>query len=469
MPIITYFCIFWYQKIQKYVIIGTMERVLLKKLIDWKESKFRQPLILKGARQVGKTYLLKQFGKQCFKRFHYFNFEESDDLKDVFVGNLNVDQILQNLRLDRSSVENNQELIIFDEIQQCPRAINSLKYFAENAPKIYICSAGSLIGVTLAEESFPVGKVDYLYLTPLKFDEYLKAVDPWLYDIFDKILETKADDFQHKKLLSAFNDYSIVGGLPRGILIARELANQKNDFYRELKDFHDSMIRTYQSDFAKHAGKVNAVHIANIFSNIPSQLSANIDGSTKRFKFKDAVPGLRGYADLEGPISWLVKAGLVYKVKIAKKSLFPIESFTEDNIFKLYIFDTGLLIRMLKIPYDLVLKDSYGMHKGFVVENLILSQLTNQDLDYSYCWRENKAEVDFLKIIQDKLVPIEVKSNHRTASKSLASYIMRYNPDISITLSTNNFSYNKDKKIWNIPLYCSKFLGDEVLVQNLFR
>ena len=438
-----------------------MKRKLFTKLKNWKKSKFRQPLILKGARQVGKTFILKEFGKRCFSNYHYFNFEEQSNLKDIFSGSLDINKILDNLQLDRKKLETNQELIIFDEIQNCPRALNSLKYFAENTPQIYICCAGSLIGVTLVKESFPVGKVDYLYLTPLKFSEYLNSIDPWLYEVFLQTRDGKPDEFQHEKLLSAFIDYSIIGGLPRGILIAQEFIKKRTKLYQELENFHNAMIRTYQSDFAKHAGKENAVHITGVFSGIPNQLAMNIDGSTKRFKFGKTIPGLRGYSDLQGPINWLIKAGLIYKVKIAKKALLPVESFCSENIFKLYLFDTGLLIRMLNIPYEVAMKNRYGMHKGFVMENLILSQLTNDDLDHSYCWQENKAEVDFLRFIQNKLIPIEVKSSHRIASKSLASFARRYAPQTSIILSTNNFSFTKAKNLWNIPVYYSEFLFED--------
>lgn len=438
-----------------------MERNLLHKLLHWQASRHRQPLILKGARQVGKTHLLKEFGQRQFGCYHYFNFEEQNELKTIFEGNFDVNQILENLKLNRDQLEGGKELLIFDEIQHCPRALSSLKYFAENAPNIYICSAGSLIGVTLAEESFPVGKVDYLYLTPFKYSEYLRATDKWAYDVFMNTKESIPDAFQHQKLLDNFNIYSVVGGLPKGVLLAKELLAKKIDLYSELALFHDNMIRTYQSDFAKHAGKINALHIANTFSQIPSQLSSNIDGSTKRFVFKDVIPGLRGYAGLQGPINWLVKAGLIYKVKIAKKAIFPIESYTNENSFKLYTFDTGLLLRMLRVPYEVAASNSYGMHKGFVMENVVLSQLTEDDLDPTYCWQENKAEVDFLKIIQNKITPIEVKSSHRMASKSLASFKSRYAPEHSIKLSTNNFHFSESTKTWNIPVYYSEFIAGD--------
>lgn len=437
-----------------------MKRELYRELEKWKRSKYRQPLILKGARQVGKTFLLKEFGRTSFSRFHYFNFEEQDDLKKIFEGNLEVDRILQNLRLDKTKVTENHELIILDEIQLCPRALTSLKYFAENAPEIYICSAGSLIGVTLAQESFPVGKVNYLDLTPFTFSEYLEAVDSWCHEALEEARRQPIDSYRHTKLLERFNEFAAIGGLPRAVQMAKEFDKRNVAFYEELKNFHESIIRTYQSDFAKHAGKVNAVHITTTFSNVPSQLSRQLDGATKRFVFKGVVPGLRGYSDLEGPIEWLKHAGLLHKVKLLKKGLLPTESFTEENLFKLYLFDTALLLRMLKLPYEVAIENSYGMHKGFVMENLILAQMRKSSEEAIYYWAENKAEVDFVRILGQDLIPIEVKSSHRMRSKSLQSYINRYNPKFSIVLSTNNFYYSKSNNTCHVPVYLAEYLDE---------
>ena len=417
---------------------------------------------------MGKTYILKEFGRQNFSRFHYFNFEESPELKKIFDGSLDVANILNSLRLNLDDVEKNKELIIFDEIQSCPRALSSLKYFSENAPNVFICSAGSLIGVVLSEESFPVGKVDYLYLNPFKFSEYLNALDPWAFEILEKTKEQKPSPYEHEKLLEAFTHYSIIGGLPRGVEITKELKAGTTEHVSTLADFHDAMIRTYQSDFAKHAGKVNAVHISATFSNIPLQLSSHIDGATKRYKFKDVSAKIRGYSQLQGPINWLLKAGLASQVKIVKKLEFPLNSYCSENKFKLYLFDTGLLMRMLQIPYSVALENSYGMHKGYVMENTILSQLYQDDLDQTYCWQENKAEVDFIRVVKDKICPIEVKSSHRTKSKSLKSLINRYNTSPNFILSSNNFFFNETKNTWNLPIYYSEFLGEGKGLERFF-
>lgn len=435
-----------------------MKRELMTELIAWKDSKFRLPLILKGARQVGKTFLLKEFASQHFSNSHYFNFEEQDELKKIFEGNLDPNTILSNLRIDKASLIKNKELIIFDEIQQCPRALTALKYFAEKIPEVYLCSAGSLLGITLSDESFPVGKVNYLYLTPLKFSEYLNATDKWSYELLEHAKNEKLDNYQHQKLLESFNAYSAIGGLPKAVLITQSLLENKLELYQELENFHDNMIRNYQSDFAKHSGSLNAMHIVSTFQSVPVQLSKSIDGSTRRYRFNESVPKLRGYADLQGPIEWLMKAGLVYKVKILKKAFLPLESYTEENLFKLYLFDTGLMLRMLKIPYDIAIRNDYGMHKGYVMENLILSQMINSDLDQVYCWQEGKSELDFVRLIFNNIIPIEVKSSHRISSKSLASYQTRYSPEISIIFSTNNFEYIQKRKCWQMPIYYAQNL-----------
>jgi uncharacterized protein len=436
-----------------------MQRNLIHSLLLWKSSQNRLPLILKGARQVGKTYLLKEFATQNFSKYYYFNFEEQPELKKIFEQSLDPDQIINNLKINKNELIKNSELIIFDEIQQCPRALTALKYFAEKAPQVFICSAGSLLGVTLSEESFPVGKVNYLYLTPFKFSEYMRVMDPWGYEALMNAKEKKLDNYQHQKLLEYYSQYAVVGGLPKAVQMASALKDNKSELFHELAQFHDAMIRSYQSDYAKHAGNINAVHIVHTFDSVPIQLSKNIDGSTSRFTFKDVAPKLRGFSDLQGPIEWLIKAGLIYKVKILKKAQFPLESFCEENIFKLYHFDTGLMLRMLKIPYEIAEQNNYGMHKGFVMENTILSQMISSDLDTLYCWQESKAEVDFVSIIFNKITPIEVKSSHRKASKSLGSFQNRYKPPVSVILSTNNFDYNTTKKTWQVPVYYAEFLN----------
>jgi predicted AAA+ superfamily ATPase len=307
-----------------------MERNIEKRLIEWRDSVDRQPLIVKGARQVGKTYLLSDFGKKHFSNLHYVNFEEYPELRKIFDGNLDTKKILSDLKISYKDVTNNKELIFFDEIQSCPRAITALKYFSENEPNIYICAAGSLLGVALNKESYPVGKVQHFYITPFKFSEFLQACDQWLYEIFKKVKEDLfASDFHHDKLLEAYKLYSAVGGMPIAVLSAKNHYDNHLDLFNELSLKHADLLRSYNSDFAKHAGKVNAVHIASIFANVPSQLSKNVDASTKRYIFKDVLHNKKSFEQLAAPIDWLVKAGLIYKIKVTNRADHPLETFSK--------------------------------------------------------------------------------------------------------------------------------------------
>jgi uncharacterized protein len=440
-----------------------MRRNLLDKLITWKDSKHRHPLILKGARQVGKTYLLKEFGKTYFTQVHYFNFEEDPNLSLAFSGELNVDSLLNALLLSRASLRQSPQLIFFDEIQACPRALTALKYFAEQASELYVCAAGSLLGVTLIEESFPVGKVDYLYLTPLKFSEYLLANEPPLYTALQSAFEKPLNERLHQQLINRFQFFAALGGLPRASLIAADLSHSDLELSDALAKFHDDIIRTYQSDFAKHAGDLNAVHINSTFTAIPSQLGSQVDGSTKRFRFNQVGPRLKKFSQLEGPIQWLSQAGLSYKVKLLSRIQFPLESFSHEHLFKLYLFDTGILLRMLRVPFAVAIQNNYGLHKGFVMENVILNQMIEDEVNVPYFWQGERAEVDFVTVFNNQIVPIEVKSGHKTASKSLHSAIQQYKPKISLRLSCQNFFKEKKYNILNVPLYMSENLDHYLL------
>lgn len=434
-------------------------------LNKWAESTDRLPLIIKGARQVGKTYILTQFAKEKFGGLHYVNFEEQSDLRKVFEGDLNPNRILQDLRINMDQVVSNRELIFFDEIQSCPKALASLKYFAEKLPQVHLCVAGSLLGVVLNEESYPVGKVQHLHLTPLKFSEFLLAYDEWLYEILIQVkVNLSVSSFHHEKLLDAFKLYSAAGGMPSAVLATIRNKENKIELFKDLKNVHSNILTSCSSDFAKHAGRTNASHISSVFSNIPSQLSRNLDGSTKRFVFKDVIAKNKSFAQLSSPIDWLIRAGLVYKTKVINRSEYPLEAFSTENIFKLYYFDHGLLARALNLPYEIILSENYGIAKGYFMENIVLAQLIKTELEVPYCWEENKSEVEFIRSYGSSIVPIEVKSSYKTHSKSLSSYIKRYSPKRAVRLSKNSFLPTK-QPILDWPVYLSEYV-EEILLRE---
>ena len=291
-----------------------------------------------------RTYILKQFGEQNFQKVHYFNFEKNKSLSSIFDEDIDPIKILNLLTINQEDVDTKEDLVIFDEIQDCPRAFTSLKYFNEEIPELAICSAGSLLGIVLNDESFPVGKVEYQWLGPMNFEEFLKAIEVKKYQLLkDAIQNMQISDFEHSILLESYKVYSITGGMPEVVSRVKNEKLVSNDTFQEIRGIQQNLLNTYLSDFSKHAGKTNASHIASVFQNIPSQLSKAIDCSTKRFTFKNVITGKRGLRDLEGPIDWLCKAGLIYKSKIVNVANFPLESFSKHNMFKLYIFDTGIL------------------------------------------------------------------------------------------------------------------------------
>jgi len=420
-------------------------------------------LIISGARQVGKTFILKKFGETEFNEFHYFNFESDKKLSGIFDVDLNPLRIISELSVIRKI--NPLDLIIFDEIQACPSALTTLKYFSEALPNQAIVCAGSLLGIELSDKPFPVGKVNHLNLYPLSFKEFLGGIgDGAALEQLSRIhSELIVSDFIHEHLSKRFRSYCVTGGLPKPIL--------SFDSYDELGSFENvrqvqrDLVKDYHSDFSKHSGKANAVHIRGIFENIPAQLSREVDGSTSKFKFSGVLPNKKSFSDLMNPIEWLVTANLIQKVKIANLIQPPVASFTKENIFKLYLFDTGLLGSFLDLAPPLLYLQDYGITKGFFAENIILQELTACGISPIYSWANNHAEVEFIANINGKIIPIEVKSSRNLRAKSLLSYIKRYSPEIAIRFYSGKPQFDKKLRILNLPLY----LAGEVAKIDLNR
>lgn len=433
-----------------------MKREISKKLATWKTSKNRLPLILSGARQVGKTYILKDFGQKHFKNFHYLNFEDRKDLGLIFEQDFEVKRIVAELELKlKTTIDIEHDLLIFDEIQNSPNALTSLKYFAENLPKLAVCAAGSLLGVTLSEASFPVGKVDRLWLGPLNFKEFLLGIgaDKEL-AVLEEACQTKSmSKFVHKTLWEKFNLFAVVGGLPAAVKIFSDNDENLAKALESVRNVQNNLIKDYLADVAKHSGKVNALHIQLVLESIPTQLGKNLDAGMKKYLFKDVIPGKKGYANFHGPISWLEKAGLVYKLKICNQPSFPLDAYSKDNVFKLYLFDTGLLGALSGIPISVMYQDQYGQAKGALAENVVL-QLMLKDANHQiYSWQQNTSEIEFLRMLGDEIVPVEVKASFRTKAKSLMSYVRRYGQGKAVVLSNNVLNIDTAETVLNVPTY----------------
>lgn len=443
------------------------KRRLYNDLLKWKVNKERKPLVLQGARQVGKTHLLKQFAEKEFVAFHYFNFEEDKRLAVLFETNLDPTGIMEELAILSGRSLLAGHCLVFDEIQACPRALTSLKYFHEKKPEQALLAAGSLLGISLSGESFPVGQVDFLNLYPLTFEEFLMACgDQICLDILTKALQTSSmPQAGHARLLDRLKEYYVTGGMPE--VVSRYLSFDNADpvqRFAETRKVQKGLLESYYKDFAKHSGKINAMHIANVFENIPLQLSRNMDGSVRRFLFRGVLANKKSYADLENPITWLEKANLVLKTKICNRAEIPLESFCKHNIFKLYLFDIGLLGCMLQLPLEALRFQDYGIAKGYFAENFVAQELVAQERLASwdnklYAWNEETAEIEFLRWEECGIVPIEVKSGLRTQAKSLKQYLLKYKPKKSIKLSLQRLQKPQDDgSTTMMPLYMAGWL-----------
>ena len=425
-----------------------MERLLFQELIAWKEKTNRKPLILKGVRQCGKTYLLKTFGRQCYADTAYFNFEETESLKTLFETDYDVNRILFELGLTLGrTIQRETTLIIFDEIQECGRAITALKYFCENAPEYHIVCAGSLLGIALKKQpSFPVGKVDFLTLYPMSYAEFLLAngetqLAGYLaaFKRGEKISEPVAN-----KLVTYLKQYSVTGGMPEVVQTWCETHDiEKTEKVQQM------ILDSYQFDFSKHAPVKDFPKILAIWQSIPEQLAKD----NSKFIFGHVRKGWRA-KDLEDALVWLEGAGLVYKVCRIEKPFIPMSAYADPTVFKLYLCDVGLLRKLSKLPYEVILESSalYTEFKGAMTENFVLCELLKSSENTPYYWTSgNLAEVDFVIQCGTQIVPIEVKSERNVKAKSLAEYRKKYEPVYAVKTSMR--SETNGIGVLNIPLY----------------
>jgi len=435
-----------------------MERLLLAKLLDWKKKPRRKPVLIDGARQVGKSYLVeKLFGQKCFDRVLKFDFLENPDLASLFSDGLDPRQVIENIEIIKNtSVDLDRDLLFFDEIGECQQAVNSLKFFAEKMPQAHLCASGSNIGLL---DSFPVGKVHQLELYPMCFEEFLMASGQQ--PLLKAFKKQSRSQVSHDALWRILLDYYYVGGMPEAV--AAWCADSDSIYERSeaVKQIHSDLIAGYVRDFGKYSGKVHAQHIEAVFFNVSKQLSKNLDGSVKRYIFKEAIPQKQRYSELSGPISWLEKTKLISKCfPINHKPMPPLSSYAKENKFKLFLFDVGLLGYMLDMSYadQLAQKIQY---KGYIAENFVQNEIRSHMGLPTYSWEEARGEIEFVIRSQNHgdILPVEVKSGSRTRAKSLRSYQLRYQPRTTIKLigSLGN-TQSEEPIVW--PLYFAQFLKD---------
>lgn len=421
-----------------------MERIIMRSLIDWKDSKDRKPMILKGARQVGKTWLMKEFGSQYFENLVYFNFDEEEELKSIFSNNKDPKRITELLSLiSGETIVPGKTLIVLDEIQECAEALNSLKYFYEKANEYHIITAGSLLGTLLAQpKSYPVGKVNVMNIGPLSYEEFLMATDERLYRYYDSIEKNQVvEEIFHNRLLESYHNYLIIGGMPECVA---SWINEKSP--EKVLKIQKELLEVYENDFSKHNGRVNSGRILMVFRSIVSQLAKE----NEKFVYGVIKEGARA-REYEEAIEWLVSAGMVNRVYNVSKPEHPLPAFDRLDAFKLYMFDTGLLKCMAGIENRAIILKSDFQFKGPLVENYVYQQLKHEFEVTPRYFSTKSGEIDF--VIQDgmNILPVEVKSGEDKSAPSFKKYILERNPKIAVRISERGYLENGN--IVNIPPY----------------
>lgn len=424
-----------------------MERMKMKELEIWKNRKNRKPLIVKGARQVGKTWLMKEFGRRFFQQVAYVNFDNNERMHEVFEGDYHIDRLIMAIHIETGvKIVPQETLIIFDEIQECPKAIASLKYFCENAPEYAIVAAGSLLGVAIHKgTSFPVGKVDTLELNPMSFREFLLAVgEEGLVSLMDGSDSSLVETFRDK-YIDWLKKYYYIGGMPEVVL---SFVNEKD--FIEVRRLQTKIIEMYESDFSKHTTENELPRIRMVWNSIPMQLAKE----NKKFFFGKIKEGARA-KDFEVAIEWLLDCGLLKKIYNVSKPAVPLKAYTVFSEFKLFLLDVGLLAAMSELDVRTILEGNaiFVEFKGALTEQYVLQQLIS-DTEYTpYYYTETKSEgeIDFLIQKEGQIVPIEVKAEENLRAKSLRCFCNKYHPALAIRTSMSN--YRQQDWMTNIPLW----------------
>ena len=425
-----------------------MYRKIIKQLIEWKQDNRRKPLILEGARQTGKTYILQAFGKDYYQNVAYVNMENaSDELKQLFAGSITPARIVQQLEIMLGfTIHPQTTLLIFDEVQEIPRALTALKYFCEEAPEYHVATSGSLLGIFLHPgTSFPVGKVNFLKMQPMDFEEFLIANNEQR--LIDFARENPNDlAFLSEKLYDYFKYYLVTGGMPE---VVQSWITEKN--IEKVEKIQAAILQTYIRDFSKHTKNGEAIRIKQVFDSLPDQFAKNND----KFLYGVVRKGARA-REYELAIEWLLAAGIVRRVNLVKcGDKLPLRAYSERNAFKLYFIDVGLFRHFAKIPSGVVLDKSaiFDEFNGLLTEQFVLQELNRYDFFY---WTSGaQAEIDFVTQIDDQIIPIEVKSGLNVKAQSLKVYRKKFKPALAIRFSLKETK--KDGDLFNISLYHSPF------------
>lgn len=424
-----------------------------EKLLKWKNKTSRKPLLVLGVRQCGKTYLVKEFGSKEFENMAYINFDGNKGLQSIFDYDFDINRILDEIGsvvLNKKIIPG-KTLLFLDEIQDCPRAIQSLKYFCENLPELHVIAAGSLLGIALKEQgiSFPVGKVERLEMFPMSFEEFVIADggEKYLNGMSKLPLGREISELYSVPMQKYLQNYYIVGGMPEAV----KIWIQTHD-YNQVEEIQNQILKDYADDFGKHTTTDTAIKIKLIWDAIPSQIAKD----NNKFIFSHVKEGARA-KDLEDALEWLVSAGLVYKLNLVPTPQIPLESMKDNTYFKIYMADVGLLRKKSNVNYRTILNgdESFIQFKGAFSENYIMSELKSLGVS-AYFWRTKAdAEVDFISDYEGVLFPIEVKSATNTKAKSLQLFCKRFAPKLAFKASLKNVGDNmmEETHIWNIPLY----------------
>lgn len=424
-----------------------MYRTAIEKLLKWKQNKHRKPMIIEGARQVGKTWLMKEFGQQAYADTVYINFDSNSRMAELFASDLDTERLIMGLELYAGhKIDPDNTLLIFDEVQEVPRALSSLKYFYENAPQYHIVCAGSLLGIALHQgTSFPVGKVDFMHLYPLSFREFLMANGQ---ERFAELIDKR--DFQmitsfKLTYIDALKHYYYVGGMPEAV---QSFAENKD--FNEVREIQRRILMAYEQDFSKHAPNEIVPRLRMIWNSIPSQLAKE----NKKFIYGLVREGARA-KDYEAAIMWLSDCGLVHKISRVNTAGIPLRAYEDLKAFKLFVVDVGLLGCMAGLRQHTLLdgNDLFVEFKGALTEQYVCQQLKNiEDLDiYYYTNDRGSCEIDFVVDTGGKIVPVEVKAEVNLRAKSLKSYQEKFSPEISVR--TSMADYKKEEWLVNLPLY----------------
>ena len=424
-----------------------MYRIAIEKLLKWKQSKHRKPLIIEGARQVGKTWLMKEFGRQAYSDTVYINFDSNSRMAELFASDLDTDRLIMGLELYVGhKIDPDNSLLIFDEVQEVPRALSALKYFNENAPQYHIVCAGSLLGIALHQgTSFPVGKVDFLKLYPLSFKEFLmasgkeqfaKLLDQQDYPMITSFKQTYIDALKH---------YYFVGGMPEAVQSFVE-----NKDFSEVREIQKRILTAYEQDFSKHAPNEIVPRIRMLWNSIPSQLAKE----NKKFLYGLIREGARA-KDYETALMWLSDCGLVHKISRVNGVGLPLRAYEDLKAFKLFVVDIGLLGCMAGLRQRTLLdgNDLFVEFKGALTEQYVCQQLkTIEDLDiYYYTNDRGSCEIDFIVDTGERIVPVEVKAEINLRAKSLKAYQEKFAPEVSVR--TSMADYKRQERFVNLPLY----------------